>query len=50
MVDIQLEHATRASLPSHRFAGEQGWYFNQGDISGVDEDWFSIAALVAAGQ
>jgi len=50
MVDIQLEHATRASLPSSRFPGEQGWYFNQGEISGVDEDWFSIAALVAAGQ
>jgi len=50
MVDMQLEHATRAALPSHRFAGEQGWYFNQGEQSGVMEEWFTVAALVAAGR
>ena len=50
MVDIQLEHATKAALPSHRFAGEQGWYFNQGEKSGVTDDWFTVAALVAAGH
>jgi hypothetical protein len=50
MIDIQLEHATRAALPSHRFPGEQGWYFNQGEQSGVMEDWFTVAALVAAGR
>jgi hypothetical protein len=48
MVDMQLEHATRASLPSPRFPGEQGWYFNQGEGSGVEEDWFTVAALVHA--
>jgi hypothetical protein len=50
MVDMQLEHATRASLPSPRFPGEQGWYFNQGEKSGVTDDWFTVAALVAAGH
>jgi hypothetical protein len=50
MVDMQLQHATRAALPSHRFVGEQGWYFNQGEGSGVSEDWFSVAALVEAGH
>ena len=50
MVDMQLEHATRAALPSHRFPGEQGWYFNQGEDTGVTEDWFTVAALVAAGH
>ena len=50
MVDMQLEHATRAALPSHRFAGEQGWYFNQGELAGASEDWFTVAALVAAGH
>ena len=50
MVDMQLEHATRAALPSHRFPGEQGWYFNQGEESGVSEDWFTVAALVSAGH
>jgi hypothetical protein len=50
MVDMQLEHATRASLPSPRFPGEQGWYFNQGEKAGVTDDWFTVAALVAAGH
>jgi hypothetical protein len=50
MVDLQLEHATKASLPSPRFPGEQGWYFNQGEKSGVTDDWFTVAALVAAGR
>jgi hypothetical protein len=50
MVDMQLEHATRAALPSHRFKGEQGWYFNQGERYGVEEGWFTVAALVAAGH
>ena len=50
MVDIQLEHATKASLPSHRFPGEQGWYFNQGEAAGVTDDWFTVAALVSAGH
>jgi uncharacterized protein DUF1329 len=50
MVDIQLEHATKASLPSPRFPGEQGWYFNQGEKAGITDDWFTVAALVAAGH
>jgi uncharacterized protein DUF1329 len=50
MVDMQLEHATRAALPSLRFPGEQGWYFNQGEKAGVVDDWFTVAALVAAGH
>ncbi len=50
MVDMQLEHATKASLPSPRFPGEQGWYFHQGEAAGVTDDWFTVAALVAAGH
>jgi hypothetical protein len=50
MVDMQLEHATKASLPSPRFAGEQGWYFHQGEKAGVTDDWFTVAALVSAGH
>ena len=50
MVDLQLEHATKASLPSPRFAGEQGWYFHQGEKAGITDDWFTVAALVAAGR
>ncbi len=50
MVDMQLEHATKASLPSPRFPGEQGWYFNQGEKGGITDDWFTVAALVNAGH
>jgi hypothetical protein len=50
MVDMQLEHATKAALPSLRFPGEQGWYFNQGEKAGVTPDWFTVAALVSAGH
>jgi hypothetical protein len=50
MVDMQLEHATKAALPSLRFSGEQGWYFNQGERAGITDDWFTVAALVAAGH
>jgi uncharacterized protein DUF1329 len=50
MVDMQLEHATKASLPSPRFPGEQGWYFHQGEQSGATDDWFTVAALVSAGH
>jgi hypothetical protein len=50
MVDIQLGHATRASLPSHRYPGEEGWYFNMAEEAGVTPDWFSIANLIASGR
>jgi hypothetical protein len=50
MVDTQLSHATRASLPSPRFPGEEGWYFNQGEKSGTTEDFFSIAHMIESGH
>src|SRR5262249_34738690 len=50
MVDTQLSHATRVALPSPRFPGEEGTYFNQGEKSGTTEDFFSMAALIASGQ
>jgi hypothetical protein len=50
MVDMQLEHATTASLPSHRFPGEQGWYYDRGEAGGVTDGWLTVAALVSAGH
>jgi hypothetical protein len=50
MMDMQLEHATKAALPSHRYPGEQGWYFNHGEKYGVEPEWFTVAALVEAGH
>jgi hypothetical protein len=47
MVDMQLEHGTRAALPGMGFPEEAGWYVDQG-IS--DEEWFTIASLIAAGR
>ena len=49
MIDMQLEHATKASLPSHRFPGEPGWYWSQGDKAGTTEDQFTIAELIKSG-
>ena len=50
MVDMQLNHATRASLPSVKYPGEQGWYFNQGAKSGTTEGFFTVAALIESGH
>jgi hypothetical protein len=50
MVDMQLNHATRTALPSPKFPGEQGWYFNQGDKAGLTEEFFTIAHLIESGH
>jgi hypothetical protein len=50
MVDIQLKHATKASLPSHRFPGEPGWYWHQGEKEGTTESQFTIAELIGSGH
>jgi hypothetical protein len=50
IVDMQLEHATKVALPSHRFPGEPGWYWHQGEKSGTTEDQFTIAELIGSGH
>ncbi len=50
MVDIQLQHATRAALPSSQFPGEVGWRFNKGEASGTNEEFFSISHLISSGR
>ncbi len=50
MVDMQLEHATRASTPSHRYPGEPGWYWHQGEQAGTTEQQFTIAELIESGR
>jgi hypothetical protein len=50
MVDVQLDHATRAALPSQRFEREVGWHFNKGEEYDTVEDFFSVAALIQAGR
>ena len=46
MVDMQLSHATRAALPSSKYPGEAGWYFNQGAKTGLTEEFFTIAHMI----
>jgi hypothetical protein len=48
MVDMQLNHATRAALPSPKYPGEPGWYFNRGEETGLTEEFFTIAHLIEA--
>ncbi len=48
MVDTQLTHATRAALPSTKFPGEPGWYYNQGAKTGLTEEFFTIAHMIEA--
>ncbi len=50
MVDLQLSHATRAGLPSAKYPGEEGFYYNMGEKSGMTEEFFTVAHLVAAGN
>jgi len=50
MVDVQMSHATRTALPSAKYAGEQGWYFNQGEKTGLSEEFFTLGHLTAAGH
>jgi len=50
MVDVQLSHATHASLPSPRFPGEEGSYFNQGEKSGTTEEFFTIGHMIEAAR
>lgn len=48
MADMQLSHATRAALPSPKYPGEAGWYFNQGEKTGLTEEFFTIAHMIEA--
>ncbi|HXQ21138.1 MAG TPA: DUF1329 domain-containing protein [Candidatus Acidoferrales bacterium] len=50
MVDMQLSHATKAALPSSKYPGEEGWYYNQGAKSGISEEFFTVAHLIASGN
>jgi hypothetical protein len=50
MVDVQLDHATRAALPSQRFERAVGWHYNKGEEFDTVEDFFSVAALIQAGR
>jgi hypothetical protein len=50
MADVQLQHATKAALPSLAYPNEEGWYFNKGAAVGDTEDFFTVASLIESGH
>jgi hypothetical protein len=50
IVDMQLDHATRCTLPSPEFPGEEGWYFNLGDREGTSESAFMLSEIISSGR
>jgi hypothetical protein len=50
MVDVQLQHATKAALPSLAYKGEEGWYFNKGEEVGDVPDFFTVAHMIESGH
>jgi len=50
MVDMQLVHATKAALPSPRFPGEQGYYFNEQAADETQPEYFTIANVISAAR
>lgn len=52
MIDLQLEHGSRFSIPGMAFPDAPGWYVDRGPDSefAVSEDWFSVANLISSGK
>jgi len=52
VIDMQLMHGTRASIPGMAFPDEAGWYIDVGfdAARAADEDWYSVSGLVSAGR
>ncbi|MFT4569181.1 MAG: hypothetical protein ACI8TX_000417 [Hyphomicrobiaceae bacterium] len=52
VIDMQLLHGTRAAIPGIAFPEEPGWYIDIGfdEKQSADEEWFTIAGLIAAGR
>ncbi len=52
VIDMQLMHGTRASIPGMAFPDEPGWYVDVGNDGpgAVTEDWFTVAGLITAGR
>ncbi|HUI28254.1 MAG TPA: DUF1329 domain-containing protein [Candidatus Kryptonia bacterium] len=48
MADVQLQHVTKAALPSLAYPGEEGWFFNRGAAVGDTADFFTVAHMIEA--
>ena len=52
VIDTQLMHGTRVAIPGLAFQDEAGWYLDLGfdAPSSVNDDWYTVAALLKAGR
>lgn len=52
VVDMQLQHGTRVSIPGRAFQNDPGWFLDLGfdAPTAAPEEWFSIPALVRSGR
>lgn len=50
MFDMQLDHATRCTIPSRAVPGEEGWYVNFGPPEGTTEDTIGLSAIITGGR
>jgi hypothetical protein len=50
MFDMQLDHATRCSIPSRAFPEEEGWYVNFGPELGTNEANVGLSAIISSGR
>lgn len=52
VIDMQLMHGTRASIPGMAFPEEAGWFIDQGfdNEYSASEDWYSISGVIAGGR
>jgi hypothetical protein len=52
MYDVQLSHVTKTSIPSENTAArnQESIFINKGEKSGTNEQFFSIADLIASGK
>ena len=50
--DTQLMHGTRSAIPGMAFPDEPGWYVDIGmdHEYSVDQDWYTVAALIQKGR
>ncbi len=50
MFDMQLDHATRCTIPSRSFPKEEGWYLNVGPDVGTNESNVGLSAIINSGR
>jgi hypothetical protein len=50
MFDLQLDHATRCTIPSREYPGEEAWYVNFGPEIGTNEDNVGLSAIISSGR